>query len=77
MCASAHLSDVYPSLDDPCSGMRSDLFVFQHRADHAGRHRIELGNGGTDGGGTVFVMLLIPLRPDGAQAVVGYDFLKQ
>lgn len=77
MRVSAHLSDVYPPLDNPCSDMRSDLFVFQHRADHAGRHRIELGDGGADGGGTVLVVLLISLRPDGAQAVVGHNLFEQ
>lgn len=77
VCVSADLSDVYPALDDPCSDMRSDLSVFQHRADHAGRHGVELSDGGTNGGGTVLVVLLVPLRPDGAQAVVGYNFFKQ
>lgn len=51
--------------------------MLQNRADHAGRHRVELCNGGTDGGGAVLAVLLVPLRPDGAQAVVGYDPLKQ
>lgn len=73
----ANLGNVYPALDDPCSDVRSDLFVFQHRADHAGRHGVELGDGGSDGGGTVLVVLLIPLRPDRAQAVVGHNLFKQ
>lgn len=81
MCAcvrvSANLSDVYPTLDDARSDMRSDLSVLQHRADHAGSHSIELSDSGTDGGGAVLVVLLVPLRPDGAQAVVWYDLFKQ
>lgn len=74
---SAHLSDVYPSLDDPRSDMGSDLSVFQHCADHTSCHSVELSNGGTDGGGAVLVVLLIPLRPNRAQAVVGYNLFKQ
>lgn len=74
---SANLSDVYPALDDPRSDMRSDLSVLQHCADHAGRHSIKLRNSGTNGGGTVLVVLLIPLGPDRAQAVVGNDLFKQ
>lgn len=74
---SADLSDVYPALDDSGSDMRSDLFVFEHRADHTGCHGIELGDGGTDGRGAVLVFLLVPLRPDGAQAVVGHHLFKQ
>ena len=77
LCVSSHLSDVYPALDDPGSHVRPDLFVFEHGADHAGRHGVELGDGGSDTGGTVLVVLLIPLRPDGAQAVVGHHLFKQ
>lgn len=74
---SAYLSDVYPLLDYPRSEMRSDLSASQHRADHAGRHGVKLGDGGADGGGAVFVLLLIPLGPDGAQTVVRHHLLKQ
>ncbi len=77
MCVSANLSDVNPALDDPRSHMWSDLSVLQHRADHAGRYGIKLSDSGTDGGGAVLVVLLIPLRPDGAQAVVWDDLFKQ
>lgn len=77
VCVSTDLSDVYPALDDARSDMWSDLSVLQHRADHAGRHGIELGNSGPNGGGAVLVVLLIPLGPDRAQAVVGYDLFKQ
>lgn len=76
-CVSTNLSDVYPALDDPRSGVRSDLPVLQHRAHHARRHSIELRDGGTDGGRAVFVVLLVSLGPDGAQTVVGYDLFKQ
>lgn len=77
VCVSGYLSDVYPALDDPCSEVRPYLPTFQHRTDHAGRHGVKLGDGGTDGGGTVFVLLLVPLRPDGAQTVVGDHLFKQ
>lgn len=77
MCASADLSDVYPALDDPRSHMWPDLSVFQHCADHAGRHSIKLRDGCTNGGGAVLVVFLIPLRPDRAQAVVGYNLFEQ
>lgn len=73
----AHLSDVYPSLDDPRSDMGSDLSVFQHCADHTSCHSIELSNGSTDGGGALLVVLLISLRPNRAQAVVGYNLFEQ
>lgn len=75
--ASADLSDVNPALDDPRPDVWPEPPVLQNCADHAGRHRVELCNGGTDGGGAVLAVLLIPLRPDGAQAVVRYDPLKQ
>lgn len=74
---SALLSDVDPALDDPCSDMWSDLPVLQHRADHTGRHGIKLRNRGPNGGGAVLVVLLIPLGPDGTQAVVGHHLFKQ
>lgn len=77
LCVSANLSDVYPALDDPRSDMWSDLFVLQHCADHASRHSVKLGNSGPNGWGAVLVVLLIPLGPDGAQAVVGYNLFKQ
>lgn len=51
--------------------------MLQHRADHAGRHGVELRDGGADGGGAVLVVLLVPLRPDGAQAVVRNHLLKE
>ena len=75
--ASANLSDVDPALDDPRSDVRSELPVLQHRADHARRHRVKLRNGGPNGGGAVLVVLLVPLGPDGAQAVVRHDLFKQ
>lgn len=74
---SAYLGDVYPALDDPCPDVRPELSVLQHRADHAGRHGVKLRDGGADGGRAVLVVLLIPLGPDRAQAVVGHDLFKQ
>lgn len=73
----ANLSDVDPALDDPRPDVRSKLPVLQHGADHARRHRVKLRDGGADGGGAVLVVLLIPLGPDGAQAVVRHDLFKQ
>lgn len=78
LCAfGANLSDVYPALDNPCSEMWSDLSLFQHCADHACCHSIKLRNSGSNGGGAVLVVLLVPLGPDRAQAVVGYNLFKQ
>ncbi len=77
VCVSSNLSDVYPALDDPSSDMWSDLSVLQHCADHAGCHSVKLRNSGTNGWGAVLVVFLIPLGPDGAQAVVGYNLFKQ
>lgn len=73
----ANLSDVDPALDDPCPDVRSKLPVLQHSADHARRHCVKLCDGGADCRGAVLVVLLIPLRPDGAQAVVRHDLFKQ
>lgn len=75
--SSADLRDVYPALDDPCSDVRPELSVLQHCVDHAGRDSIELRNGGTDGGSAVLVVLLVPLRPDRAQTMMGYDLFEQ
>lgn len=50
--------------------------MLQHRADHAGGDGVELSDGGTDGGSGVLAVLLVPLRPNGAQAVVGDDLFK-
>lgn len=57
--------------------MRSELSVLQHCVHHAGGDGVELGDGRADGGSAVLVVLLVPLGPDGAQAVVGDDLLKQ
>lgn len=51
--------------------------MLQDGGDHAGRHRVELRDGGADGRGAVLAVLLVPLRPDGAQAVVRYHPFKQ
>lgn len=71
------LSDVYPALDDPCPEVWADLASVQYGADHTRCHSVELGDGGTDGGSTVLVLFLIPLGPDGAQAVVRNHLLEQ
>lgn len=71
------LSYVDPALDDPRPDVRSELSVLQHRADHAGGDGVELSDGGADGGSSVLAVFLVPLRPDGAQTVVRYDFFKQ
>lgn len=39
-------------------------------------HIVELGDSGADGRREVLLALLVPLGPDGAQAVVGHDFLE-
>lgn len=39
-------------------------------------HIVELGDSGTDGRCEVLLALLVPLGPDGAQAVVGHNFLE-
>lgn len=72
-----NLSDVDPALDDPRPDVRPQLPVLEHGADHAGRHGVELRDGGADGGGAVLVVLLVPLGPDGAQAVVRHHLLEQ
>lgn len=73
----ANLSDVDPALDDPRPDVWPELPVLEHGADHAGRHGVELRDGGADCGGAVLVVLLVPLGPDGAQAVVRHHLLKQ
>lgn len=72
-----HLGDFNPALDDPRPDVRPEPPVLQDCADHAGRHRVELRDGGADGGGAVLAVLLVPLRPDGAQAVVRYHPFEQ
>lgn len=75
--ALSYLGDFNPALDDPRPDVRPEPPVLQDCADHAGRHRVELRDGGADGGGAVLAVLLVPLRPDGAQAVVRYHPFKQ
>lgn len=72
-----YLGDFNPALDDPRPDVRPEPPVLEDCADHAGRHRVELRDGGADGGGAVLAVLLVPLRPDGAQAVVRYHPFKQ
>lgn len=73
----ANLSDVDPALDDSRPDVRPELPVLEHGADHAGSHGVELRDGGADGGGAVLVVLLVPLGPYGAQAVVRHHLLEQ
>lgn len=75
--AQPYLGDLNPALDDPRPDVRPEPPVLQDCADHAGRHRVELRDGGADGGGAVLAVLLVPLRPDGAQAVVRDHPFKQ
>lgn len=72
-----NLSDVDPALDEPRPDVRPEPPLLQDGADHAGRHRVELRDGGADGGGAALAVLLVPLRPGGAQAVVRDDPLEQ
>lgn len=39
-------------------------------------HIVELGDSGADGRCEMLLALLVPLGPDGTQAVVGHDFLE-
>lgn len=71
------MSDVDPLLDDPGSLLSFEFFGTQDGANHALGESIELGDGSTDGRSQVLVLLLIPLRPNAAQAVVRHDFFEQ
>lgn len=51
--------------------------VPQAGGDDAVGHTVELGDRGADSGSQVFLALLVPLGPDGAQAVVGHHLLEQ
>lgn len=45
--------------------------------DDAVGHTVELGDGGPDGGSQVLLAFLVPLGPDGAQAMVRHHLLEQ
>lgn len=51
--------------------------VPQAGGDDAIGHTVELGDRGADSGSQVFLALLVPLGPDGSQAVVGHHLLEQ
>lgn len=70
------MSNVNPLLDDSGSLLSLEFFTPQDGADDAFGKGIKLRDGGTDGGSQMFVFLLIPLRPDAAQAVVRHYFLE-
>ena len=79
VCVSVcYLGDVDPALDDAGAEVRPDVAVPQRRAEHARRHGVELGDGGPDGGrAPLLLLLLVPLGPGGAQALVGHHLLEQ
>lgn len=71
------MSNVDPLLDDPGSLLGLELSGPQDGADDALGEGVKLRDGGTDGGSQMFVLLLVPLRPNAAQAVVRHDFLEE
>lgn len=72
-----YVSNVNPLLDDLGSLLSLEFFAPQDGAHHTFGEGVKLRDGGTDRRGQVFVLLLIPSRPNAAQAVVRHDFLKQ
>lgn len=71
------MSDVNPLLDDSGSLLSSELFAAQDGADNALGEGIKLRDGSADRRSQMFVFLLIPARPNAAQAVVRHDFLEE
>lgn len=70
------MSDVNPLLDDFGSLLGFEFLAPQDGADDTFGEGIELRDGGTDRRSQMFVLLLIPLRPNAAQAVVRHHFLE-
>lgn len=70
------MSNVNPLLDDSGSLLSFEFFAPQDGADNAFGEGIKLRDGSTDRRSQVFVLLLIPLRPNAAQAVVRHYFLE-
>lgn len=70
------MSNVNPLLDDSGSLLGSEFSAPQDGADNAFGEGIKLRNGGADRRSQMFVFLLIPLRPNAAQAVVRHYFLE-
>ena len=73
----AYPRHVYPALQQPGSLIGLQRRVAQAGGDDTVGDRVELGHGGSDGGSQVLLALLIPLRPNPPQAVVGHHLLKQ
>lgn len=73
----AHPSHVYPPLQQPGSLVWLQSRIAQAGGDDTVGDRVELGHGGSNGGSQVFLPLLIPLRPNASEAVVGHHLLKQ
>lgn len=73
----AHPSHVDPPLQQPGSLVGLQRRVAQAGGDDTVGDGVELGHRGSDGGSQVLLSLLIPLRPNPAQAVVGHHLLKE
>lgn len=70
------MGNVNPLLDDFGSLLSFEFFAAQDGADNTFGEGIKLRDGSTDRRGQVFVFLLIPSRPNAAQAVVRHYFLE-
>lgn len=73
----AHPSHVDPPLQQPGSLVGLQRWVAQAGGDDTVGDGVELGHSGSDGRSQVLLPLLIPLRPNPTQAVVGHHLLKQ
>lgn len=73
----AHPGHVYPSLQQPSSLVGLQRRVAQAGGDDTVGDGVELGHGGSDSRGQVLLPLLVSLRPNPPQAVVGHHLLKQ
>lgn len=75
-------SFTYPGDFDPSLHHFGPLLGLQHPVPEAGGddaigNAVELGDGGPDAGGQMFLPLLVPLRPDATEAVIRHHFLKE
>lgn len=68
-----YMCNINPLLNDLGSLLDFELPGPQDSADDTFGDCIELGDGGSDSWSQVLVFLLIPLRPDGSQTVVGHN----
>lgn len=75
--AVTHPSHVYPPLQQPGSLVGLQRGVAQAGSDDTVGDGVELSHSGSDGGSQVLFSLLIPLRPNPPQAVVGHHLLKE